>query len=64
MDRKRLVETLIRHESLELMPYRCTAGKLTIGAGHNIEDNGISKKAAEFILKEDIEHTETALRKY
>ena len=26
----------------------------TIGYGHNIQDNGISRKAAEFILEEDL----------
>ncbi len=64
MDRKRLVETLIRHESLELKLYKCQAGKQTIGVGHNIDDNGISKKVAEFILNEDIENSEVSLRKF
>ncbi len=34
--------TLLRqHEGLRLTPYRCTAGALTIGYGHNIDANGL-----------------------
>lgn len=43
-----------RAEGLRLMPYRCPAGKLTIGWGHNIEDNGISLTIAEQLLREDL----------
>lgn len=49
-----LKERIIRHEGLRLKPYRCTAGKLTIGVGRNIEDNGISKEEADFMLMNDI----------
>lgn len=51
---KELKERIIRHEGLRLKPYRCTAGKLTIGVGRNIEDNGISKEEADFMLMNDI----------
>ena len=34
MDIKNLVEILTVNEGLRLTPYRCTAGKLTIGYGH------------------------------
>ena len=44
MNMERLTETLIRHEGLRLEPYRCTEGKLTIGVGHNLDDNPISKR--------------------
>jgi len=37
----KLMRQLVRHEGLRLKPYRCTAGKLTIGIGHNIDDNGL-----------------------
>ena len=33
-------------EGLSLKPYRCPAGKLTIGYGHNLEANGISEEIA------------------
>jgi lysozyme len=49
-----LQELLIKHEGLRLKPYRCTAGKLTIGVGHNLDDKGITETMAVFILNEDI----------
>jgi len=44
-----------RHEGLKLLPYECTAGKVTLGVGRNIEDRGISKETAMQMLDEDIE---------
>lgn len=32
---------LKRHEGVKLKPYRCTAGKKTIGAGHNVDAKGL-----------------------
>jgi lysozyme len=49
-----LKQQLIRHEGLELLPYKCTAGKLTIGVGRNIEDRGISYDEAMFLLENDL----------
>ena len=39
-----LIAQLKRHESLELKPYKCTSGKLTIGVGRNLEDIGITEE--------------------
>lgn len=50
-----LVMMLKRHEGFRSKPYRCSAGKLTIGYGKNIEDVGISKQEATYLLLEDIE---------
>lgn len=36
-----IVKQLILHEGFRLKPYRCSAGKLTIGVGHNYEDTGL-----------------------
>ncbi len=47
-------EQLIKHEGLKLNPYKCTSGKLTIGVGRNIEENGISEDEAHFMLVNDI----------
>ena len=47
-------EQLKRHEGLELKPYMCTSGKLTIGYGRNLEDKGITEKEADDLLTEDI----------
>ncbi len=38
----RIKAQLVRHEGLKLKPYRCTAGKLTIGIGRNLDNCGIS----------------------
>lgn len=71
---KRLVE----HEGCVLNPYRCPAGKLTIGVGRNIEDNplsekekralgdymhGITKNGAMLLLRNDVERCLKDLRK-
>lgn len=52
------VERIKKHEGLRLKPYRCTAGKLTIGYGRNIEDNGITEAEASFLLGNDIQACE------
>lgn len=52
-----LKELLIRHEGLRLKPYRCTAGKLTIGVGRNLDDRGISNDEAMLMLDNDIAQT-------
>lgn len=46
------------HESLRLKPYRCTAGKLTIGYGRNLDDVGLSNEEAEYLLLHDLENAE------
>lgn len=58
---ERLKNQLILHEGLKLRPYRCTAGKLTIGVGRNLEDRGISKAEALYLLDNDIEQVTTEL---
>ena len=50
-----LLQQIKEHEGLKLFPYKCPAGKLTIGYGHNLEDNGLSQSVCEYILIEDIE---------
>lgn len=52
-----LIEQLKRHEGLRLKPYRCSAGKLTIGYGRNLEDRGINETEAEFMLRADAEES-------
>lgn len=54
---------LIDHEGLRLTPYRCTAGKLTIGVGRNLDDNGISITEAKILLRNDILATRLRLEK-
>ena len=45
---------LVRDEGLKLKPYRCTAGKLTIGVGRNLDDVGITRDEAMVMLWNDI----------
>lgn len=49
-----LKELIKKHEGRMLKPYRCPAGKLTIGYGRNLEDKGITEAEAEFMLDNDI----------
>lgn len=37
-----------------MKPYKCTSNKLTIGVGRNLDDNGISKDEAMYMLNNDI----------
>lgn len=50
-------------EGLSLKPYRCPAGKLTIGYGHNLEANGISEEIANQLLHEDLDIAESYVLK-
>lgn len=61
MRHKTLIDQLIYHEGERLKPYRCTAGKLTIGVGRNIEDVGITREESRFLLVNDIEKCVTDL---
>lgn len=51
-------EQLKIDEGLRLKPYRCSAGKLTIGYGRNLDANGISQAEAEVLLENDIRDAE------
>ena len=61
---KSIEEQLVLHEGLKLNPYRCPAGKLTIGVGRNLEDKGISMAEALFLLRNDVEEVRTQLERY
>jgi len=43
------------HEGKSLKPYQCTAGKLSIGYGRNLDDRGITTEEAEYLLANDIQ---------
>jgi len=58
----RIKEQLVRHEGLRLKPYRCTAGRLTIGIGRNLDDCGISQSEAYAMLINDIMNCEKQLQ--
>ena len=57
----RIKAQLVRHEGLRLKPYRCTAGRLTIGIGRNLDDCGVSQTEAYVLLENDIQNFEKQL---
>jgi lysozyme len=63
-DMNKLKDMLRRHEGFKSKPYLCTAGKTTIGHGRNIQDKGISKDEAHYLLSNDIADAMVALGKY
>ena len=54
-----LVIQIQQHEGLRLKPYYCTAGKITIGYGRNLEDVGIDFEEAELLLRKDLARCES-----
>lgn len=50
----KLREQLERHEGFQPKPYLCSAGKVTIGFGRNLDDKGISEREANIMLTNDI----------
>lgn len=51
---KNLRELLKFEEGLRLKPYKCTAGRLTVGYGRNLDDRGISEFEANLMLSNDM----------
>lgn len=47
-------DMLRRDEGIRLKPYRDTRGKLTIGVGRNLDDDGITLAEADMLLDNDI----------
>lgn len=50
-------------EGLRLKPYKCTAGKLTIGYGRNLQDVGITKEEALMMFERDFAIAESEARR-
>ena len=59
MNISELKRQLIFDEGKRTRVYKCTAGKLTIGVGRNLEDVGISEVTIDQMLTEDIEKCAT-----
>jgi len=49
-----LLAQLKKHEGFRSKPYLCTAGKLTIGYGRNLDDVGIDQSEADNLLRNDV----------
>jgi lysozyme len=60
-DRAALIRQIRLHEGERLKPYRCTAGKLTIGVGRNLDDRGITREESAMLLDNDIRLLEIEL---
>ncbi len=56
-----ILDDIKRDEGLRLKPYRCSAGRLTIGYGRNIDDVGITHGEAAMLLDHDIRRSLAAL---
>lgn len=61
MDNDILTKNLIADEGLRLKPYTDTVGKLTIGVGRNLDDEGITTQEALYLLNNDIQRIEKEL---
>jgi len=55
MNRTRVMTQLVTDEGLRLKPYRCPAGRLTIGVGRNLDDRGITEPEAMLLLGDDVD---------
>jgi len=52
--RAEIKRQLTHDEGKRLKPYVCSAGKLTIGIGRNLEDVGISEATVDQLFNEDL----------
>jgi len=57
-----VAELIKRHEGYSRTVYRCTANRQTIGFGRNLDDVGISREEAEWLLNRDIDRAIASLR--
>ena len=59
-----LAKMITAHEGVETHAYKCTANKITIGVGRNIDPNGgigLSQREIAYLLANDIERVEEEL---
>jgi len=59
----RAEDMLIEDEGMKLKPYNDTVGKLTIGVGRNLDDNGISEDEALYLMHNDLDSLNAELIK-
>lgn len=55
---EKLLEMLKRHEGVETHAYECSAGKITVGVGRNIDQDGgigLTEDEIDYLLQNDIE---------
>lgn len=61
---KRVINQIKLDEGFRAKAYTCSAGKLTIGYGRNIEDNGVTEEEAERMLLSDVNASYNELRRH
>lgn len=60
-----IAEAILKdHEGFRSKPYQCTAGKLTVGYGRNLDDRGVSRDEALLMLANDIREAEADLASF
>lgn len=58
---KNATNLIKKHEGKRLYPYKCTANKMSIGFGRNLDDMGISDDEATYLLSNDIKRVVSEL---
>lgn len=49
-------------EGRKAKPYRCPAGKLSIGIGRNLDDKGLSQQEIDFLFENDLADADRTAR--
>ncbi|WDE04692.1 glycoside hydrolase family protein [Thalassomonas viridans] len=57
------VEQIKKHEGFRSHPYYCTAKKLTLGYGRNLDDVGINEQEAEILLQNDLNECKAVVKR-
>lgn len=64
MNKALLRSELKRDESERFKPYKCSAGKTTIGIGRNLDDVGISPDESAYLFANDVARAENDVRMF
>lgn len=57
-------EHIAADEGRRKFPYVDTVGKITIGVGHNLTDNGLPDNMIDMLFDEDLERAESVCRRH
>lgn len=60
----KLLDLLKRHEGVRKFPYLCSADKLTIGVGRNLDDVGLSDDEINILLVNDVARCHSEAEQY
>lgn len=63
MNFRALKKEIEADEGIRHKPYRCSAGKLTIGIGRNLDDRGLNTEEIDLLFYNDFEDVVTNLRR-